>query len=210
MEDRAGVRATYERIGAHFATTREYPWPEVEEFCADRAGALALDVGCGNGRHAALLTDCAERTLAVDLSRELLAVARERAPGAERLEADAASLPIAADAVDLAVYVATLHHLPERALRRRSLGELGRVLAPGGAALVSAWSTAHERFEAAADATEGFDTELEWTLPDGETVPRYYHIYAPAEFEADLRAAGLGVEASFLSSGNCYAVVGGG
>ena len=207
MADREGVRATYERIAEHFATTREYPWPEVEEFCEGRRAGTALDVGCGNGRHAALLADHADRVVGVDVSRGLLAVARERAPGAHLLQGDAAGLPLADDSADLAVYVATLHHLPTRDLRRASLDELARVLAPGGAALVSAWSTAHDRFEAGADADSGFDTHLDWTLPGGETVPRYYHIYAPAEFDADLAASDLAVVDSRLSSGNCYAVV---
>ena len=206
-EARRDVRATYERIAEHFATTREYPWPEVEEFCAGRDGETALDLGCGNGRHAELLAEHADRVVGVDASRGLLSVARERAPAADLVQGDASRLPLAADSVDLAVYVATLHHLPTRELRRQSLDELARVLAPGGAALVSAWSTAHDRFDASADDPKGFDTEVDWTLPGGETVPRYYHVYAPAEFDADLEASALSVVDSRVSSGNCYAVV---
>ena len=207
MTDRSGVRATYERIAAHFSTTREYPWPEVESFCAGREAALALDVGCGNGRHAELLVDHADRVVGLDASRALLSGARDRAPDAEFLAGDASSLPISDATVGLAAYVATLHHLPSRRLRRRSLDELARVLVDEGRGLVSAWSTAHDRFDAVPDAETGFDTELDWTLPDGETIPRYYHIYAPAEFDADLAASDLAVVESFVSSGNCYAVV---
>jgi len=144
-------------------------------------------------------------SVGLDASRTLLSIARDRVPDAAFLEGDAASLPIRDGSVGLAVYVATLHHLPERRLRRQSLDELARVLDPDGAALVSAWSTAHDRFDA--DGETGFDTEIDWTLPGGETVPRYYHIYAPAEFDADLAASDLGVMDSFVSSGNCYAVV---
>lgn len=208
MDDRAGVRATYDRIAAHFLSTREYPWPEVESFCAGRRAATALDVGCGNGRHTELLAEHADRVVGLDVSRELLSAAGERAPGAAIVAGDAASLPIADRSVGLAVYVATIHHLPTRCLRRESLDELARVLDDDGAALVSAWSTAHDRFEADADAETGFDTEIDWTLPGGEAVPRYYHIYAPAEFNADLAASDLTVVESFVSSGNCYAVVG--
>ena len=141
------------------------------------------------------------------MSRELLSAAGERAPEAALVAGDAASLPIADGSVGLAVYVATLHHLPTRCLRRESLDELARALDDDGAALVSAWSTAHDRFEADADAETGFDTEIDWTLPGGETVPRYYHIYTLAEFDADLAASDLTVIESFVSSGNCYAVV---
>jgi len=207
--DRPAPHRTYDRIADHFAATREYPWPEVESFVADAdRAALALDIGCGNGRHTDLLTDCADRVVALDASRGLLRTARRR--GRERgfdatlVQGDAASLPIRDGRIELAVYVATLHHLRPRATRIASLDELARALTPGGRALVSVWSTGHDRF----DADEGFDTTVDWTLPDGETVPRYYHIYDPAEFGRDLAASALAVHETFESSGNCYAVVG--
>jgi len=53
----------------------------------------------------------------------------------------------------------------------------------------------------------GFDTTVDWTLPGGETVPRYYHIYSPAEFEIDLGESALSVVDVDISSGNCYATV---
>ena len=209
MDRRADVRDTYDRIATHFAATREYAWPEVESFVADAAGRVGLDVGCGNCRHAELLADRVDRTIGLDVSRGLLETGRDRATdrafAVDLVQGDAAALPLRTDAVDLAVYVATLHHLPTRESRRASLDELARVLTPDGRALVSAWSTAHDRF----DAEEGFDTTVEWTLPGGEPVDRFYHIYAPEEFEADLEESDLVVREWEVSSGNCYAEVGG-
>jgi ubiquinone/menaquinone biosynthesis C-methylase UbiE len=206
---RAAVRRTYEDIGDHFSKTREYAWPEVESF-VDGAGGVgtALDLGCGNGRHAELLTAVADTVVGLDASRALLRAATDRVgDGVALLQGDATRLPLAAGSVDLAVYVATLHHLPSQAARHASLDELARVLAPGARALVSAWSTAHDRFDAAPDADEGFDTAVDWTLPGGETVPRFYHIYAPAEFERDVADSDLRLVSLELSSGNCYGVV---
>ena len=211
---RTDVRDTYDRIATHFASTREYAWPEVEAFVEAHAtecgtASVGLDLGCGNCRHAELLAADLESVVGLDVSRGLLETGRERA--VERnfevalIQGDAASLPLADDIVDLAVYVATLHHLPTRRARRASLDELARVLAPDGRALVSAWSTAHDRF----DETDGFDTTVEWTLPGGETVDRFYHIYAPDEFETELADSDLEVLESAVSSGNCYATVAG-
>ena len=210
MNRRRTVRETYDRIAAHFSRTREYPWPEVEAFVGEAAPArTALDLGCGNGRHAELLAERAERVLGVDLSGELLRTARERAIErgyADRfalLQGEAASLPLRESCVDLGVYVAALHHLPSRAARIASLDELARTLVAGGRALVSVWSVTHSKF----DAEHGFDTVVDWTLPGGETVGRFYHVYDLAEFEADLAASALGVESAYESEGNCYAVV---
>jgi ubiquinone/menaquinone biosynthesis C-methylase UbiE len=209
---RADVRDTYDRIATHFASTREYAWPEVEAFvdahATDRTG-VGLDLGCGNCRHAELLEPRLETVVGLDVSRGLLETGRKRALerdfDVELVQGDASTLPLADDSIDIAVYVATLHHLPTRAARRASLDDFARVLAPDGRALVSAWSTAHDRFE----ETEGFDTTVEWTLPGGEAVDRFYHIYAPDEFEADLAESDLEVLEWELSSGNCYATVAG-
>jgi tRNA (uracil-5-)-methyltransferase TRM9 len=205
---RAAVRRTYEDIGDHFSKTREYAWPEVESFvdASDSVGT-ALDVGCGNGRHAELLAAVASRVVGIDASRALLEAATDRVSSVDLLQGDATRLPLATGAVALAVYVATLHHLPSQSARRASLDELARVLAPDGRALLSAWSTAHDRFDADPDADEGFDTTVDWTLPGGETVPRFYHIYAPAEFERDVADSDLRLVSLELSSGNCYGVV---
>ncbi|SEO35821.1 Methyltransferase domain-containing protein [Halogranum amylolyticum] len=207
----ADPQATYDRIAAHFASTREYAWPEVEQF-VDEWGSdrrRALDLGCGNGRHAELLADHVERVVGLDVSRGLLAEARVRATernfSVDLVHGDAARLPFVADGFDLAVYVATLHHLQSRETRVASLSELARVLTPDGRAVVSVWSTEHDTF----DAEVGFDTTVDWTLPGGETVPRYYHIYDSEEFQADLKSSDLDVVETFVSSGNCYAVVGG-
>ena len=225
MVDRRSVRETFERIGPHFATTREFAWPEVEAFLEETGSTdlatidgrtVGLDLGCGNCRHAEVLATHVDHVVGIDVSRSLLTAGRARAASrgfADELFTvlgDASALPLADESVDVAVYVATLHHLPRRAVRLRSLNELARVLSPDGVGLVSTWSTAHERFDDYdGNAETGFDTTIEWTLPGGETVDRFYHIYSPAEFERDLAASALDVGSTVVSSGNCYSRVGG-
>jgi len=209
---RERVRETYDRIATHFAETRHSPWPDVESFLETASdGTVGLDMGCGNGRHVPGLLERVDVATGLDMSRALLDEARKRtdniADSRRLIQADAGHLPLGNETVDLALYVATLPHLPTRDARVESLRELRRVLAPGGVALVSAWSTDHERFDAATGEESGFDTTVDWTLSDGQTVPRFYHIYAPAEFDEDMERAGLTVRASYVSSGNCYAEV---
>ena len=206
------VREVYDRIASHFSKTRAYPWPEVEAFLDDSRAQLVdrrigVDIGCGNGRHTHPLAETVEYAVGIDLSRALLQEADEQGSALALVQGDAASLPFRDGCADVVVYVATLHHLPDRETRIESLREVGRILGPGGRGLVSAWSTEHDRFSSTARDDAGFDTTIDWTLPGGETVPRFYHIYGPTEFERDLRAAGLTVESSVVSSGNCYAEV---
>jgi tRNA (uracil-5-)-methyltransferase TRM9 len=209
------LRSVYDEIANHFSETRAYPWPEIEDFLDSLStkgtGTVGVDIGCGNGRHTALLTEVVDTAVGLDMSRGLLEEARTKMTEdgwtGQLVQGNAATLPFDAGTVDVAVYVATLHHLPDSETRVDSLQELSRVLSEDGRALVSAWSTAHDRFDADADADTGFETTVDWTLPGGETVPRFYYIYAPAEFERDLRESGLTVEAVYVSSGNCYAAV---
>jgi ubiquinone/menaquinone biosynthesis C-methylase UbiE len=202
------VRRVYDRIGEHFSQTRQYPWTDVTDFLDSATGTVGIDIGCGNGRHTEPLATVVDVPIGVDLSRTLLKTATERA--AERgfratfLQGTATRLPIRDTRVDVGLYIAAIHHLRTRAARIQSLDELARVLAPGGTALLSSWCTTHDRF----DRTSGFDTTVDWTLPDGETVPRFYHIYDPGEFEADVEASDLALGAAWESAGNCYARVG--
>jgi len=205
------VQEVYDGIASHFSKTRAYPWPQIEEFLDGAGGDVGLDVGCGNGRHTELLAKRCDIALGVDVSRNLLseAVSRMAEDGwrGHLAQGDAAELPVRTGSVDLAVYIATIHHLRDRETRIQSLDELARSLDSDGRALVSAWSTAHDRFDEPAGADEGFDTTVDWTLPDGETVPRFYHIYSSAEFERDIQASDLELANSFLASGNCFAEV---
>lgn len=204
---RRSVQRTYDRIGEHFAATRASPWPEVEAFCADRTADRALDIGCGNGRHAVLLAETGAEVVALDASETMLQTARQRVGAVDSISlvaGDAVRLPVRSRVVDLATYIATIQHLPSRDQRLGSLTELARVLRPDGVALIGAWATTHDTF----DREAGFDTTREWVLPDGSTVERYYHIHDPDEFDGLLGESPLVVSRSWTSSGNCYAIVG--
>ncbi|MBW3627959.1 MAG: class I SAM-dependent methyltransferase [Gemmatimonadetes bacterium] len=99
-----------------------------------------LDVGCGTGY---LLGQALEREpditpVGLDLSREMLAVARDRLGSRARLvDGTAERLPFSDSAFDTVVTNSALHYVrdPERAIR-----ELARVLRPGGTLVVADWS----------------------------------------------------------------------
>lgn len=197
---RREVRRAYNRIADSFARTRHAPWPEVRAYLdAAPPARIGIDIGCGNGRHLSLLDAVADLVIGLDLSRGLLHEARD-APAGAYVQGDALALPVRDDRVDIALFVATLHHLPTRADRIAALDELSRVLAPDGRALVSVWSISDERF----DGTGAGDRFIPFTTDDGTVVDRYYHIYDRAGIEAELAASELVVEALEESSGNWY------
>jgi ubiquinone/menaquinone biosynthesis C-methylase UbiE len=103
------------------------------------AGARVLDAGCGTGLLTLALLRVLKRPAAVtsiDLSRRSLQTAR-RAVEKQRpsvrhtvtfAQANALALPFADDTFDLVMTSGVLEYLP----LREGLGELARVLAPGG------------------------------------------------------------------------------
>ncbi|HEX6648162.1 MAG TPA: class I SAM-dependent methyltransferase [Pyrinomonadaceae bacterium] len=79
----------------------------------------ALEIGCGTGAFARRLAERAERVVALDLSSEMVRVARSRSSRFQNLEfqvADAMTWDFPQSHFDFVCSIATLHHLSQRAL----------------------------------------------------------------------------------------------
>jgi ArsR family transcriptional regulator len=109
-----------------------------------RAALLALlppdwtvaDLGCGTGALVAELAGAVRRVVGVDQSAEMLAAARERTVGlahVELHEGDLGALPLADACCDAALMLLSLSYAPHPGA---ALAELGRVLKPGGRAVI--------------------------------------------------------------------------
>jgi len=96
------------------------------------APARVLDAGCGSGRNMVDLARYGEVS-GIELSDTSVAVARSRDVG-EVVEGSVLEMPFAADSFDLAVCLDVIEHPQDD---RAALRELRRVLAPGGALLVT-------------------------------------------------------------------------
>ena len=122
-----------EWVGTHSMREDAY-FPDVEALMGEVAGRRICDLACGQGRVARHLADLGATVVGVDLSVELLAIARrheEAEPrGIEYRHADARSLDGLADAsFDGVVCHMSLMDIPELAPTLRSVA---RILRPGG------------------------------------------------------------------------------
>lgn len=123
-------------------TAREAAFQEeidrlVADYLGTADGLAVLDIGCGGGRLAPLLT-AARQVVGVDIAEAPLARARARhasLAGFAFARMDAARLGFADAAFDAAVMLDVLDLLPDPAA---TLAEAARVLAPGGRLMVTA------------------------------------------------------------------------
>jgi SAM-dependent methyltransferase len=99
-----------------------------------RAPRTALDVGCGEGRFCRMLRKHGVATTGIDPTPELLAYARRKDPGGTYKEAFAERLPYEDGSFDLVVTYLTLIDIPDF---RAAIGEMARVLRPGGTLLIA-------------------------------------------------------------------------
>jgi ubiquinone/menaquinone biosynthesis C-methylase UbiE len=90
-----------------------------------------LEIGCGFGAFTRLIAGRARHITAVDLSPQMIEVARERSASYFNLEfmlGDFLQLKLPADSYDCIVTIATLHHLPVG----EALRKMKALLQPGG------------------------------------------------------------------------------
>jgi ubiquinone/menaquinone biosynthesis C-methylase UbiE len=94
-----------------------------------------LEIGCGTGGFARRLAERSQHVLALDLSPEMIRIAREQSaqfPNIEFQLADVRDWPLADESFDCIASIATLHHVPIR----ETLLKIKAALKPGGVLLV--------------------------------------------------------------------------
>jgi SAM-dependent methyltransferase len=199
-DEKESLRNTYDAIASSFDETRNEPWDDVAEFVEGRSGSVALDLGCGNGRHLEILRERFDDAVGLDFSRSML----ELCDG-EVVRGGLSALPFGASCADCVVCIAALHHLPTREGRLDALEEIARVLRDSGEALVSVWAIEHPKFDGVRDEIRaaGGDFCVPWKRGDVER-DRYYHIHDRASFEKLIEDSSLEGNV-WESDGNYYA-----
>ena len=112
------------------------PWTElrlaaVRDLVEPCAGDRIVDLGCAAGAITHFLSTFGCSVVGVDAQERAVAKARELFPGLEFVAADVAELPFEDASFDKAVAADLVEHLDD-ATFDRMLGELRRVLRPGG------------------------------------------------------------------------------
>ncbi len=184
------TREDYNLIAEDFSRTRFLIWPEIKDLL-DRyffPGDKVLDLGCGNGRFLSYLEQRGAVYFGVDISENLIKIARETYPGANFQVADALNLPFSDNFFDKILSVAVFHHVPSEEFRMKFLEETRRVLKPGGILFLTVWNFREFKeffllfksiiFKILKLSKLDFGDFLE---PWGKKALRYYHYFTKKE-----------------------------
>ncbi|MBN1554091.1 MAG: class I SAM-dependent methyltransferase [Phycisphaerae bacterium] len=98
-----------------------------------RAGECLCDVGCGTGHWSAFFAELGYRVTGIDVSEEMIDVARSRVLNATFQKSDVYDLPFAEGSFDVTAAMATLEFLPAPA---EALREMVRCTRSGGRILI--------------------------------------------------------------------------
>jgi ubiquinone/menaquinone biosynthesis C-methylase UbiE len=139
----------------------------------------------------------------LDISNELLRIVEKKISennlnNVELINSDAVNIPLKTNLVNAVLFIATLHNIPERYRRIKSLKEINRILKPGGKAIVSVWSRWQDKYRqhfirqllTKFDKNDFGDINIHWRQ-NGLNILRYYHLYSKREFQNDLKQAGF-------------------
>jgi SAM-dependent methyltransferase len=169
--------AMYEQFADEYAAHAVCsPWnalydrPAVLGLAGDVAGLRVLDAGCGPGLYAEELIRAGAHVVGCDQSPALVALARQRTRGVADLRVHDLSEPLSwlpDDSIDIVMCALTLHYIDDRVALLR---EFGRVLARGGALVISThhpasdWLRLGGSYFAEVQVTESLNPNRHWPV----------------------------------------------
>jgi SAM-dependent methyltransferase len=125
---RAGAYATLEFANTYYLAFRDLPAILAEQV----SGTRALDFGCGTGRSTRFLRQLGFQVTGVDISEDMLRIARATDPSGDyRLVPGDNLSEFAAGSFDLVLSAFTFDNIPA-AMKVRIFGDLQKLLTPSG------------------------------------------------------------------------------
>ncbi|MDP4000424.1 MAG: class I SAM-dependent methyltransferase [bacterium] len=137
MTDESNQAAkTYDSISAAYAETFSEPSDHIDDFLGlIPKGGKVLDAGCGPGVDSAYMSAEGFRVIGVELSPQMLELAREKSPDAEFQLTDIREIGFDGETFDGVLASYSLIHLPKKDVPG-IIGNFFRILKSGGAVCI--------------------------------------------------------------------------
>ena len=193
------VRDDYNETAQEFSATRQFFWPEMGKiFNFIKPENNVLDFGCGNARVLPLVLEKNGKYFGVDISQELIKIAKQKYPEENLQVIDGVNLPFEENFFDVIYSIAVFHNVPSLELRLRILQEIKRVLRKDSFLILTVWQPKNKRFSQlfwknnflkilGLSKMDFRDLIEKW----GNNSQRYYHLFSKKELGRMVRKSGL-------------------
>ena len=174
-------------INSYQATAEAYaknvadlaPLTSIERFVQFLSGkGTVLDLGCGSGRDTKLLSEKGLQVTGIDLSTNMLKIAKKSAPLAHFEMMDVEALEMAHDSLDGVWAGCTLSHIPKKILPS-VLHQIHTLLKPGGTFYLTLRHGSKEGLEK--DTRYEGSPEKYWAYYEEEEIQKLLHAFRVLE-----------------------------
>ncbi len=199
---------TYDSIIKDFKGYKRKTWKPLNSFLNSlKPYSLIINIGCGNCNDIKHIKN--QKFIGLDFSFESLSESQKNYPKILLVQGDAEHLPFKSNKFDAGIMIATIHHLPSKKSRIKSLKELKRILKPKSKALISAWKRWQKRFflEFFKDKLKGKKDFGDIYVPWGKKYKRFYHLFTKKELLDLIKNATLNTTKSEIFENNIFAEI---
>ncbi len=146
------VVGDYNNISENFHQTRKYPWEEFNKFLKYiKDEDILTDLGCGNGRFYDFIKQHKKiNYIGIDNNKKLLKKAKlntSKKTSAKFIYGDLLKIPLKETSIDTAVSIASLHHIPSKKLKEKSIKEIKRILKDDGILIITVWNLFQKKYK---------------------------------------------------------------
>jgi ubiquinone/menaquinone biosynthesis C-methylase UbiE len=190
--NRGTVQQVFGKRAAFYVNSEAHTDQEVlrrvRDWCGDLSAGAVLDVGTGTGHTALFLAPQARKVIGLDITREMLVLARDAAiekgiPNTTWVRGDVMALPFPDRSFDAVCSRRAPHHFTDL---KGAIGEMVRVLKDGGRLIIDDRSV-----------PEDHEVDVTMNALDRLHDPSHVKEYGMREWRDILQSSGLRVEKAF-------------
>ncbi|MBU2562453.1 MAG: class I SAM-dependent methyltransferase [Nanoarchaeota archaeon] len=182
----------WDNIAEEWCEFKTEPAWNTLDFLKKQKGNI-LDLGSGSGRHLIKIKN--GKMWLVDFSEKMIKLAKEKAKQqnikAEFEVTDLTKLPFKKSFFDSAIWIDSIHCIPEEKNREKAIQELFRVLKPEAKALITVWNKDSKRFK-----NSPKEKYIKWR----DKGARYYYLFDEKEIHQIFEKNGFNILEKFTPS----------
>ncbi len=207
------VKEDYAINADQFDKRRQTPWKEFDHYIKHiKHNDKVADIGCGNGRFYDYLKNKRKvEYTGIDITKELITLAKKRYKAKFKV-ANAFDTKEKSDFFDTTLLIATLHHIPSKKLRKKTIQEMNRITKKDGIFIISVWNLYRKKYikyfikAFIKSLMNIFKTShKDLIIPWGENkTDRYFYALSPTELKQLLISENFKILNSYYNKNTVY------